>query len=354
MRALKSKLDPRDTLNPGRLRWRYLMVDPPPKPARARCDQDHARAPQGVRPLRPVPRLLPDVPPARPRARLAARAHLPDPAGVRGQDQRRRPGLPRAHLRLPGLPGLPDGLPVGRPVRRDHRGRARRRRAAEHARREDDRRAVLGTGSSPADRCSTRPVSACALYQRVGLQTPGPRERALTRLLPAQKLARDGSHARPTQGGVRRRGCAARSRRRGASCATGWASSRAASCRSFSARRTRRRCGCWRATAASCTARRGRGCCGALQMHTGDRATRRASWPAATSTPSSGLGLDAIIINAAGCGSTLKEYGAPARATTRSGAERAARVRRPRCKDVSEFLADDRPRYRRLGRCRCG
>ena len=78
------------------------------------------------------------------------------------------------------------------------------------------------------------------------------------------------------------------------------------------------------------------GCCGALQMHTGDRPTAR-SLARRNIDAFEPLGLDAIIINAAGCGSTLKEYGHllsddPAYAAR--AAAFAAQV-----KDVSEFLA---------------
>jgi glycolate oxidase iron-sulfur subunit len=52
----------------------------------------------------------------------------------------------------------------------------------------------------------------------------------------------------------------------------------------------------------------GQGCCGALHTHGGDldggRELARANIEAFA-----GLGVDAIIVNAAGCGSTLKEYG---------------------------------------------
>ncbi len=77
-------------------------------------------------------------------------------------------------------------------------------------------------------------------------------------------------------------------------------------------------------------------CCGALQMHTGDRPTAR-DLARANVDAFDGLGLDAIIINAAGCGSTLKEYGALLRddpAYAQRAAEFGSRV-----KDVSEFLA---------------
>src|SRR6185312_4744349 len=78
------------------------------------------------------------------------------------------------------------------------------------------------------------------------------------------------------------------------------------------------------------------GCCGALQMHTGDRETAR-DLARRNIDAFDGLGLDAIIINAAGCGSTLKEYG-HLLADDAAYAERASAFARL-VKDVSEFLA---------------
>jgi glycolate oxidase iron-sulfur subunit len=78
------------------------------------------------------------------------------------------------------------------------------------------------------------------------------------------------------------------------------------------------------------------GCCGALQMHTGDRETAR-DLARRNIDAFAGLGLDAIIINAAGCGSTLKEYG-HLLADDPAYAERAAAFASS-VKDVSEFLA---------------
>jgi glycolate dehydrogenase iron-sulfur subunit len=78
------------------------------------------------------------------------------------------------------------------------------------------------------------------------------------------------------------------------------------------------------------------GCCGALQMHTGDRPTAQ-DLARRNIDAFDGLGLDAIIINAAGCGSTLKEYGALLRDDP-VYAERAETFAR-KVKDVSEFLA---------------
>jgi glycolate oxidase iron-sulfur subunit len=77
-------------------------------------------------------------------------------------------------------------------------------------------------------------------------------------------------------------------------------------------------------------------CCGALQMHTGDRSVAQdlARRNVDAFEP---LNLDAIIINAAGCGSTLKEYGHLLAGDPRY-AERATKFA-SRVKDVSEFLA---------------
>ena len=171
------------------VRWRYLI------PLHDAARQEAA---QGVRPLRPVPRLLPDLSRARPRGRLAARPHLSDPPGLRGQDQPRRPRLPRAHLRLPGLPRLPDGLPVGRPVRRHHRGRARRRPSRSIASEKTDRPRDPRARVFTRHRCSTPPASACGCTSAAGCRRCAAQ---VGRAAPAaQALARDGSHARPGAG----------------------------------------------------------------------------------------------------------------------------------------------------------
>jgi glycolate oxidase iron-sulfur subunit len=78
------------------------------------------------------------------------------------------------------------------------------------------------------------------------------------------------------------------------------------------------------------------GCCGALHAHGGDLDGAR-ELARRNIAAFEGLGVDAIIVNAAGCGSTLKEYGHllhddPAWAAR--GAAFAAKI-----KDVSEFLA---------------
>jgi glycolate oxidase iron-sulfur subunit len=78
------------------------------------------------------------------------------------------------------------------------------------------------------------------------------------------------------------------------------------------------------------------GCCGALHVHSGDRDTARAL-ARRNIEAFEKLGLDAVIINAAGCGSTLKEYGH----LLERDAEWAERARAfaESVKDISEFLA---------------
>jgi glycolate oxidase iron-sulfur subunit len=78
------------------------------------------------------------------------------------------------------------------------------------------------------------------------------------------------------------------------------------------------------------------GCCGALHVHGGDMDGGR-ELARRNIAAFEGLGVDAIIVNAAGCGSTLKEYGHllhddPAWAARAQAF--AAKV-----KDISEFLA---------------
>jgi glycolate oxidase iron-sulfur subunit len=84
----------------------------------------------------------------------------------------------------------------------------------------------------------------------------------------------------------------------------------------------------------------GQGCCGALSLHTGrlDEAKRfaRALIDRFANAP-----VDTIVINAAGCGSTLKEYG-ELLAAEPAYAERA-RAFSARVRDVSEFLVTLEP-----------
>ena len=84
----------------------------------------------------------------------------------------------------------------------------------------------------------------------------------------------------------------------------------------------------------------GQGCCGALSLHSGrlDEAKRFAR---ALIERFEGAPVDTIVVNAAGCGSTLKEYG-ELFAGEPAYAERA-RAFSARVRDVNEFLATLEP-----------
>ena len=85
---------------------------------------------------------------------------------------------------------------------------------------------------------------------------------------------------------------------------------------------------------------RGAGCCGALSHHLGEEpdalATVKAN-VAAWGQEIDGAGLDAIVVNASGCGTMVKDYGFLLR-TDATWAARAARVA-ALAKDVSEVMA---------------
>ncbi len=86
---------------------------------------------------------------------------------------------------------------------------------------------------------------------------------------------------------------------------------------------------------------KGQGCCGALYAHSG-QLTKARDCARRNIVAFEGQPLDAIIINAAGCGSTLKEYGHLLRDDP-VYADRA-RVLAGRCQDVSELLDELEPR----------
>jgi glycolate oxidase iron-sulfur subunit len=78
------------------------------------------------------------------------------------------------------------------------------------------------------------------------------------------------------------------------------------------------------------------GCCGALHVHGGDMDGGR-ELARRNIAAFEGLGLDAIIVNAAGCGSTMKEYGHLLHDDP-AWAERA-KTFAAKVNDISEFLA---------------
>ena len=77
------------------------------------------------------------------------------------------------------------------------------------------------------------------------------------------------------------------------------------------------------------------GCCGALHVHGGDMDGGR-ELARRNIAAFEGLGLDAIIVNAAGCGSTMKEYGHLLHDDPAWAARAAAFS--AKVKDISEFL----------------
>ncbi len=83
---------------------------------------------------------------------------------------------------------------------------------------------------------------------------------------------------------------------------------------------------------------RGAGCCGALTHHMGHHDAAMASARAnigAWTCEAEGEGLDAIVVNTSGCGTTVKDYGFMFRTDT--DRERAERVSALAC-DISEYL----------------
>jgi glycolate oxidase iron-sulfur subunit len=80
---------------------------------------------------------------------------------------------------------------------------------------------------------------------------------------------------------------------------------------------------------------KGQACCGALHEHAGDRATAQAL--ARRNLAALGETADYIVVNSAGCGALLKDYG------HLLGTDAAARLG-ARVRDVSELLAERGPR----------
>jgi len=84
---------------------------------------------------------------------------------------------------------------------------------------------------------------------------------------------------------------------------------------------------------------KGAGCCGALTHHMGHHQAAMASAGAnieAWTREAEGQGLDAIIVNTSGCGTTVKDYGFMFRTTPE--AEKAAKIS-ALAQDITEYLA---------------
>ncbi len=83
------------------------------------------------------------------------------------------------------------------------------------------------------------------------------------------------------------------------------------------------------------------GCCGALGLHAGEEAAAVA-WAKSTITVFEATGVGVVVVNAAGCGSSMKEYGHLLRDDP-AFAERA-RAFSAKVRDVTELLGDLEPR----------
>jgi Fe-S oxidoreductase len=87
---------------------------------------------------------------------------------------------------------------------------------------------------------------------------------------------------------------------------------------------------------------RGQGCCGALSLHSG-REAEAAAFARRTIEAFEQAGVDAVVVNSAGCGSAMKEYGrllaSPDEPNGSGWAARAAAFG-GRVRDFAEFLAE--------------
>ena len=84
---------------------------------------------------------------------------------------------------------------------------------------------------------------------------------------------------------------------------------------------------------------RGSGCCGAFTYHMGQHAAAMSSARAniaAWSEEAEGAGLDAIVVNTSGCGTTVKDYGFMFRSEPEPWRGRAEKVSALAC-DISEI-----------------
>ncbi len=90
---------------------------------------------------------------------------------------------------------------------------------------------------------------------------------------------------------------------------------------------------------------RGQGCCGALSLHSG-REAEAAAFARRTIALFEQSGVDAVVVNSAGCGSAMKEYERLLGGADAGWAERAAEMS-GKVRDLAEFLAEIGPVARR-------
>ena len=260
----------------------------------------------------------------------------------------------RALRPLPGLHGLHDRVSVGRAVRPAHRGgpgvdrggarfgcgagrrpgAGRLRRTGSGRRRDRIARAAIFS-LFPYPRRLRAMTAPLRMAQRTGL------DRRLARIgLPARvspvlgaalRLAPPGvsaAEARPLPGRVPALG----TRRAVVGMLTGCVQSvffprvNAATARVLAAE------GC------DVIIPRGQGCCGALSLHSG-REAEASAFARRTIATFEQAGVDAVVVNSAGCGSAMKEYERLLRGADGGWAERAAEMS-GKVRDLAEFLAE--------------
>jgi len=90
---------------------------------------------------------------------------------------------------------------------------------------------------------------------------------------------------------------------------------------------------------------RGQGCCGALSLHSG-REAEATAFARRTIALFEQAGVDAVVVNSAGCGSAMKEYERLLAGAGAGWAERAAEMS-GKVRDLAEFLAEIGPAARR-------
>jgi glycolate oxidase iron-sulfur subunit len=83
---------------------------------------------------------------------------------------------------------------------------------------------------------------------------------------------------------------------------------------------------------------RGQGCCGALSLHSG-REAEASAFARRTIATFEQAGVDAVVVNSAGCGSAMKEYERLLQGADGGWAERAAEMS-GKVRDLAEFLAE--------------
>ena len=336
--GLRARFDPRGVLNPGRMAATAV--------ARPECRRtsppSSSRDPATARPNRilrtcvhcgfctatcPTYQVLGDELDS-PRG-----PHLPDQGHARGRAAGRREDR-QAHRPLPVLPRLHDDLPVGRALHAPGRPRARLYRA-------DLPPAAAGAGAARGRWRGSCPIPA---RFRAGAGRARVLGRPFAGLMPRAAAARcwrsrrarcrrrdglDAPQVFPAEGARRKRvallaGCAQRVLDPRINAAT---------------IRLLTRHGCEVVVA------EGAGCCGALTHHMGKERESHAAAAAnirAWMREANGGGLDAIVVNTSGCGTTVKDYGhmferRPARRRRGDGGRPGARRHR----------ADGRARPRR-------